>query len=99
MCLIDHIQNRVMQVVKRPFRYLSFEISGFKVTSGQQADQVGKPSTAELVGESNTENIAVIRFIDIFVLVDDPFDFVEFRCLRKCGIIGFDLAVIRRDLD
>ena len=96
--MIDHIQNRVMQIVKCSFRNLSFEIPGFKVTTGQQADQVGKPSAAELIGERNTENITVIRFINILILIDDPLNFVELRCLSKSGIIGSDLAVIRRDL-
>jgi hypothetical protein len=98
MCLIDYIQNSIMQIVKCPFRYLSFEISGFKIAAGQQADQIRKPSAAELVGESNTEDIAVIRFINNFILIDDPFDFLELRCLCKLGIIGFDLTIICRNL-
>ena len=98
MGLIDHIQNRVMQIVKCSFRNLSFEIPGFKVTTGQQADQVGKPSAAELIGERNAEDITVIWFIDILVFINDPLNSVELRCLSKSGIIGSDLAVIRWNL-
>ena len=98
MGLIDHIQNRVMQIVKRFFRNLRFEIPGFKVTTGQQADQVGKPSAAELIGKGNAEDITVIWFIDILVFINDPLNSVELRCLSKSGIIGSNLAVIRWNL-
>ena len=96
---------------------LSFEIPGFKVTTGQQADQVGKPSAAELIGERNTENITVIRSpesafdydVKRFNTYENPLEYLEqveagelsdafWNNVLESGIIGSDLAVIRRDL-
>ena len=81
MGLIDHIQNRVMQIVKCSFRNLSFEIPGFKVTTGQQADQVGKPSAAELIGEpgrySGSPESAFDYDVKRFNTYENPLEYLE----------------------
>ena len=90
--------NTLSQLLERVLRDTLQILSGFKITSGEQADQISDLASFEFMCKGNTEYIGIIGYVDVFLLLHDPFDLIERIGLGELSIIANDLLVIRRPL-